>query len=163
MDEINKNWLTNQQQKVFDSFTLWFEHNSLLPEDFNVSLICNDILWRMILCPGEIEELILWNDTLIPIDVLRKLYTFRYYFWEEIEKIEKNLTDGEISRALKIMKVWNILDVFKDTGFTSFKNQTRKFTIYFLVIEDWYEQESGTPLSFSGLSQPTEYNDYIGF
>jgi len=161
LDNLYKTWLTWDQQLIVDRFTQKFENHSVLPESFWVSLVCKEILERMFLLPEEIEEIELGKDTLIPIDVLRKLYTFRYYFWNALDEIEKNLNEVEIGGVLKLLRISEIITIFSDASFISFKNHTRKFAIYFLAIEKWYEVERWYPLSFKWLQEPVWYDEWL--
>ena len=163
MKNLYSSWLTQEQQKILDWYNLSFDHHSVLPDNFWISIVCDDVTSRIFLTLDEIEE---HNDSvwiIIPLNTLRKLHVFRYYFWDKLSEIEKDISDEEIERILWIMEVPQILDIFQWAEFTEFKNATRRFVIYFLVIEQWYEAEAQIPLSFKWLEEPKGYEEWLWF
>ena len=128
-----------------------------------IQVIWGDDISSLFLLPEEIEDILEWEGEIIPIKVLRKLHSFRYYFWEKLESIEQNITQDDITRTLKMITIRGILDIFRISTCHDFEKNLRKYTVYFLAVEAYYEEEKGEPLSFRGLDEPNEYNDYLWF
>lgn len=162
MDEINKNWLTNNQQKVLDDFTLGFENNSFVAEDFWISLVCDEILGRMFLFPEEIEEVMMMNRPSLAIEKLRKLKSFRDFLAENSIRSPYSQTciDDLYETYFSLRKELVLWEFFNSVE-NDWKHNIERFMLLFELIEHDYEKIFWESLSFKGLEIKVWYDEWL--
>lgn len=119
---------------------------------------------NIFLLPSEIEDIVIWEKQIFTIEEFRKLRFFRFYMeesgivlTEDLWMIEKQ------AKQYKDIPIRQILQEFTSSTDLIWRNNPTLYRVYFTILEDYYEQETGEPLSFKWMDVAIWYDENLGF